>query len=96
MGEALLQLEIDRKLKVTENKSDGKKRRAKSFPNKALVMFSYAQHNTARAAPPIFPVIKLDLLGLKRYFTPNAGPERRGVAIGRGTDAVLRVKDDQK
>jgi hypothetical protein len=40
MGEALLQLETDRKLKVAENKTDGKKRRARSFPNEALVTFS--------------------------------------------------------
>jgi hypothetical protein len=39
MGEALLQLETDGKLKVAENKTDGKKRRAKSFPNEALVTF---------------------------------------------------------
>ena len=39
MGEALLQLETDRKVKVAENKTDGKKRRAKSFPNEALVTF---------------------------------------------------------
>lgn len=37
MGEALLQLESAGKLKVAENKTDGKKRRAKSFPNDALV-----------------------------------------------------------
>ena len=39
MGEALLQLETDGKLKVADNKTDGKKRRAKSFPNEALVTF---------------------------------------------------------
>jgi three-Cys-motif partner protein len=39
MGEALLQLETDGKLKVAENKTDGKKRRAKTFPNEALVSF---------------------------------------------------------
>ena len=39
MGEALLQLETDGKLKVAENKIDGKKRRAKSFPNEAFVTF---------------------------------------------------------
>ena len=36
MGEALLQLETDGKLQVAENKTDGKKRRAKTFPNEAL------------------------------------------------------------
>ena len=39
MGEALLQLEADGKLKVAENKTDGKRRRAKTFPNEALVSF---------------------------------------------------------
>jgi three-Cys-motif partner protein len=39
MGEALLQLETNGKLKVAENKTDGKKRRAKTFPNEALVTF---------------------------------------------------------
>jgi three-Cys-motif partner protein len=39
MGEALQQLETNGKLKVAENKADGKKRRAKSFPNEALVTF---------------------------------------------------------
>lgn len=39
MGEALLQLETDGKLRVAENKSDGKRRRAKSFPNEALITF---------------------------------------------------------
>ena len=39
MGEALLQLETDGKVKVAENKTDGKKRRAKTFPNEALVTF---------------------------------------------------------
>jgi three-Cys-motif partner protein len=39
MGEALLQLETDGKLTVAENKTDGKKRRAKSFPNEASVTF---------------------------------------------------------
>ncbi len=39
MREALQQLETDGKLKVAENKTDGKKRRAKSFPNEALVTF---------------------------------------------------------
>ena len=39
MGEALLQLETGGKLKVAENKTDGKKRRARSFPNEALVTF---------------------------------------------------------
>ena len=39
MGEALLQLETDGKLKVADDKTDGKKRRAKSFPNEALVTF---------------------------------------------------------
>ncbi len=39
MGEALLQLETDGKLKVAENKSDGKKRRAKTFPNEAIISF---------------------------------------------------------
>jgi three-Cys-motif partner protein len=39
MGEALLQLETDEKLNVAKNKTDGKKRRAKSFPNEALVTF---------------------------------------------------------
>jgi hypothetical protein len=37
MGEALLQLETDGKLRVAETKTDGKKRRAKTFPNDALV-----------------------------------------------------------
>ena len=37
MGDALLQLETSGKLKVAENKTDGKKRRAKTFPNEALV-----------------------------------------------------------
>ena len=40
MGEALQQLETNGKLKVAENKTDGKKRRAKSFPNEALVTFT--------------------------------------------------------
>jgi hypothetical protein len=40
MGEALLQLETDGKLRVAEDKTDGKRRRAKSFPNEALVTFS--------------------------------------------------------
>ena len=39
MGKALRQLETDGKLKVADNKIDGKKRRAKSFPNEALVTF---------------------------------------------------------
>jgi len=39
MGEALLQLEADGKLKVADNKTDGKKRRARSFPNEGLVTF---------------------------------------------------------
>jgi hypothetical protein len=39
MGEALMQLETDGKLKVAENKTDGKKRRAKTFPNEALITF---------------------------------------------------------
>ena len=39
MGEALLQLETDGKLKVAGNKADGKKRRAKTFPDEALVWF---------------------------------------------------------
>jgi three-Cys-motif partner protein len=39
MGEVLLQLETGGKLAVAENKTDGKKRRAKSFPNEALVTF---------------------------------------------------------
>ncbi len=40
MREALLQLEANGKLNVAEYKTDGKKRRAKSFPNEALVTFS--------------------------------------------------------
>ena len=39
MGEALGQLETGGKLKVAEFKSDGKKRRAKTYPNEALVTF---------------------------------------------------------
>lgn len=39
MGEALLQLEIGGKLIVAENKTNGKKRRAKIFPNEVLVNF---------------------------------------------------------
>lgn len=39
MGEALLALEIHGKLKVAESKADGKRRRARSFPNEALVTF---------------------------------------------------------
>jgi len=39
MGEALGQLETDGHLKVSETKTDGKKRRARSFPNEALVTF---------------------------------------------------------
>jgi three-Cys-motif partner protein len=39
MGKALQQLEADGKLKVAESKTDGKKRRAKSFPNEALITF---------------------------------------------------------
>lgn len=39
MGEALLQLEAEEKLTVADTKTDGKKRRAKSFPNEALVTF---------------------------------------------------------
>lgn len=39
MGEALLHLETNGKLNVAENKTDGKKRRAKTFPNEALVTF---------------------------------------------------------
>lgn len=39
MGEALLQLEIGGKLIVAENKTNGKKRRAKTFPNEVLVNF---------------------------------------------------------
>lgn len=39
MGEALGQLESQGKLKVAENKMDGKKRRAKTFPNEALISF---------------------------------------------------------
>jgi len=39
MGEALGQLEAGHKLKVAEIKTDGKRRRAKTFPNEALVTF---------------------------------------------------------
>jgi hypothetical protein len=39
MREALIQLETDGKLKVADNKTDGKRRRARSFPNEALVTF---------------------------------------------------------
>lgn len=39
MREALLQLETDGKVTVAENKTDRKRRRAKSFPNEALVTF---------------------------------------------------------
>jgi len=39
MGEALKQLESERKLKVAETKSDGQKRRGKTFPNEVLVTF---------------------------------------------------------
>ncbi len=39
MGEALQQLETNGKVKVAEYKTDGKKRRAKSFPNEAIVTF---------------------------------------------------------
>jgi hypothetical protein len=39
MGEALSQLESDGKLKVAELKTDGKKRRARSYPNEALITF---------------------------------------------------------
>jgi three-Cys-motif partner protein len=39
MGEALVQLETNGRLKVADSKTDGKKRRAKSFPNEALVTF---------------------------------------------------------
>jgi three-Cys-motif partner protein len=39
MGEALGRLEVDGKLKVAENKADGKKRRSNTFPNEALVTF---------------------------------------------------------
>jgi len=39
MGEALQKLETNSKVKVAENKTDGKKRRARSFPNEALVTF---------------------------------------------------------
>lgn len=39
MGEVLLQLEIGGKLAVAENKTNGKKRRVKSFPNEARVTF---------------------------------------------------------
>jgi three-Cys-motif partner protein len=39
MGEALSQLESDGKLKVAELKRDGKRRRAHSYPNEALVTF---------------------------------------------------------
>jgi len=39
MGEALRQLETDGKLSVAANKTDGRSRRANSFPNEALVSF---------------------------------------------------------
>lgn len=39
MGEALSQLESDGKLSVAELKKDGKRRRARSYPNEALVIF---------------------------------------------------------
>jgi len=39
MTEALQQLEAAGRLQVAENKSDGKKRRAKTFPNEALATF---------------------------------------------------------
>jgi hypothetical protein len=39
MTEALQQLEAAGRLQVAENKTDGKKRRAKTFPNEALVTF---------------------------------------------------------
>ena len=39
MGEALQQLENDGRVKVADTKTDGKKRRAKTFPNDALVTF---------------------------------------------------------
>jgi hypothetical protein len=39
MGEALVQLEADGKITVAETKVNGKKRRAKSFPNEAFVTF---------------------------------------------------------
>jgi hypothetical protein len=39
MGEVLQRLETGGQLMVGENKTDGKKRRAKSFPNEALVTF---------------------------------------------------------
>ena len=39
MGEALGQLESDGRLKVAEIKTDGKKRRAGTYPNEALVTF---------------------------------------------------------
>jgi three-Cys-motif partner protein len=39
MGEALGQLELDGKLKVAEVKTDGKKRRARTYPNEAVVSF---------------------------------------------------------
>ncbi len=39
MGEALLQLETEGKLKVADSKTDGKKRRARTFPNEALITF---------------------------------------------------------
>jgi len=40
MGEALGQLESDGKLKVAEMKTDGKKRRSRTYPNEALVSLS--------------------------------------------------------
>jgi three-Cys-motif partner protein len=39
MGEALEQLETGGQLKVAATKTDGKKRRARSYPNEALVLF---------------------------------------------------------
>jgi three-Cys-motif partner protein len=39
MGEALLHLEAEGKLTIAETKTDGRKRRARSFPNEALVTF---------------------------------------------------------
>jgi hypothetical protein len=39
MREALDQLESDGQLSVAELKTDGKKRRARSYPNEALVTF---------------------------------------------------------
>jgi three-Cys-motif partner protein len=39
MGDALGQLESEGKLKVADRKTDGKKRRARTFPNEALLSF---------------------------------------------------------